>query len=212
MQVFGSLISPFARKVALAAAEKGVDWTLIQVGPGDASPEFVAASPFGKIPAIRDGEFSLCDSSAIVAYLDVKHPEPPLIPAEAQARGRTIWLEEFADTMLAESMRKVLFNRFVGPKFFRIEGDEAEAQAGEAELPALFAYLESVAPATGWLTADEFSLADIAVASVLRSLRYVNCEPDPALYPRIAAWRDRVATRDSWRKIAAIEDAPRQKK
>lgn len=212
MLVYGSLISPFVRKVAVVAAEKGLDWDLKAVGPGDSSAEFVAASPFGKIPAIRDGDFTLCDSSAIAAYVEAKHPEPALIPAQAQARGRTIWLDEFADTILADSMRKILFNRFVGPKFFKIAGNEAEALAGEAELPRLFEYLEGLAPDSGWLASDSFTIADIAVASVLRSLRYVDREPDCAHYPRLAVWRERVHARPAWRQVAAIEDAPRAPK
>jgi glutathione S-transferase len=211
MQVFGGLISPFVRKVCLVAAQKGVPFELVLANPGNAIPEFVAASPFGKIPAIKDGDYSLCDSSAIIAYLEAKHPETSVIPAEAQARGRTVWFDEFADTILASSMQKILFNRFVSPKFMKIEGDEAKALEGEAELPRLFAYLEGAVPIRGWLVGDSMTLADLAVASVLRSLRYVGWEPDPESYPRLGAWYAKVRETRCWQQIAAIEDAPRKK-
>lgn len=212
MQVFGGLISPFVRKVCLVAAQKGVPFQLVLANPGNAIPEFVAASPFGKIPAIQDGDYGLCDSSAIIAYLEAKHPANPVIPAEAEACGRTVWFDEFADTILACSMQKILFNRFVGPKFMKVEGDEAAAREGEAELPRLFAYLEGVVPARGWLVGDSLTLADLSVASVLRSLRYVNWEPDPKSYPRLGAWYAKVRDTAAWQQIAAIEDAPRVKR
>ncbi|MBV1688077.1 glutathione S-transferase family protein [Novosphingobium sp. G106] len=212
MQVFGGLISPFVRKVCLVAAQKEVPFELVLANPGNAMPEFVAASPFGKIPAIKDGDYGLCDSSAIIAYLEAKHSAHPVIPAEAEARGRTVWFDEFADTILARSMQKILFNRFVGPKFMKVEGNEAEAREGEAELPRLFAYLEGVVPARGWLVGETITLADLAVASVLRSLRYVNWEPDAESYPRLGAWYGKVRETSSWQQIAAIEDAPRVKR
>ena len=159
-----------------------------------------------------DLDFSLCDSSAIIAYLEAKHPETSVIPAEAQACGRTVWFDEFADTILAGSMRKILFNRFVGPKFMKVAGDEAKAREGEAELPGLFAYLEGVVPTRGWLVGETMTLADLSVASVLRSLRYVDWEPDAESYPRLGAWYGKVRDMPSWQQIAAIEDAPRVKR
>jgi len=209
MLVYGALLSPFVRKVCVVAHEKGVAYELKLLSPGNADPEFRAASPFGKIPAIRDGDYLLADSSAIVAYLDAKHPEPALLPANPQARGKAVWFDEFADTVVGHSGLKVLFNRLVGPKLLKIGGDEAIAAQGEAELPPLWNYLESVAPADGWLVGD-FGLADIAVASIIKSLSYVKVDPRPDAYPAIAAWLARVHARPSWQAVAAEEAAARR--
>jgi glutathione S-transferase len=100
MILYGSTMSPFVRKVAAYAAEKGIEVDLQPTGFPNASPEFKAASPFGKMPALVDGDYLLADSSAIIHYLEAKYPEPELIPADPQLRGRTIWFDEFADTLL----------------------------------------------------------------------------------------------------------------
>ena len=206
MIIYGALLSPFVRKVAVIAAEKGIETQLTAPRRRDGpNPDFAAISPFGKIPAIRDGDFTLADSTAIAVYLEAKHPAPPLLPAEAEARGRVMWFDEVADTIVAASGLKILFNRLVGPKFFGVPGDEAVAAEGEAELPRIYAYLESVAPAAGWLVGDAFTLADIAIASVLRSLAYVSVEPRPAAYPALCAWYGRVVERPSWRAVATEE-------
>ncbi len=209
MLIYGALISPFVRKVCIAAAEKGVAWELAPTRPASDDPGFRAASPFGKIPAMQDGDFTLSDSSAIVAYLDAKHPAPALLPSDPQARGRAVWFDEFADTVLAPSGLKVLFNRLVGPKIFKIPGDEALAAQGEAELPRLYSYLEGVCPAQGWLAGETFGLADIAVASMLRTMVYVDLFPPPDGHPAIAAWYGRVSERPAWQQVAAQENAPR---
>lgn len=205
MKVFGFPLSPFVRKVHLVAAEKGIAVEAVAANPRDPSPEFAAASPFRKIPALQDGDFRLADSTAIVTYFDALVPEPPMLPGDARAKARAIWFEEMADTIFAAAGGKVVFNRFVAPKVLGIPGDDAAAEQGVKELGPVFAYVESAAPAEGWLAGAGFSIGDIAVASVVRTLAYPGVEPDPAAHPRLAAWYERVRARPSWQAVAAAE-------
>ena len=76
MIVYGSSLSPFVRKVLAFAAEKGIEVESRPVGLGSEDPEFREASPFGKMPALVDGDYCLADSSAIIHYLEALHPEP----------------------------------------------------------------------------------------------------------------------------------------
>lgn len=207
MKVHGFPLSPFVRKVHVLAAEKDVAIEMVLGRPGEPSPEFLAASPFGKIPALVDGDFNLADSTAICTYIDAKHPSPPMLPGDARAKARAVWFEELADTILITAGGKVLFNTFVGPKLLGIPGDEAVAEQGRAELVPIMDYIESQAPQSGWLAGDDFSIGDIAVACTLRSLGYVGLEPDPSSCPRAAAWYDRVRARPSWRLVAEREAA-----
>lgn len=205
MKVYGALLSPFVRKVCLVAEEKGIAYELVMSSPNNPDPEFAAASPFGKIPAIVDGDYRLADSTAIVTYFEARYPQAPLLPADPQARGRAMWFDEFADTILGAAGLKILFNRLVGPKILKIGGDEAIALQGEAELPRILAYLEGAAPEAGWLLGDAFTLADISVASVLRTLAYVGHGSKPETHPRTAAWYARVGERPAWQRIAERE-------
>lgn len=204
MQVYGVPLSPFVRKVHLVAAEKGIEIEMVPANGRQPTPEFLEASPFGKIPALRDGDFTLADSTAIVTYLDAIQPEPPMLPSDPRNRGRAVWFEEFADTIISPPGAKVLFNRFVAPKILGMPGDEAAAAQGAAELPKFYDYLESQVPADGWL-AGEFSIADISIVSVLRTIHYVGVAPAPEQYPLIGAWYHRVAARPAWRQVAELE-------
>ncbi len=204
MKLYGALLSPFVRKVALIAAEKGIAYELVLSSPGNPDPDFAKASPFGKIPAIRDGDYMLADSSAIVHYLEARQPAPAMLPSEPQARGRAVWFDEFADTILAEAGLKIVFNRLVAPRLLKLPYDEEVAKQGEAELPAILAYLESAVPQQGWL-AGNFSLGDVAVASMLRTLTYVGHLPDAATYPRTMAWYARLGERPAWQQVTAQE-------
>ena len=100
MKIYGFPLSPFVRKVVVAACEKGLAFEMIPANPSQPTEEFLKVSPFSKIPALADGDFSLADSTAIVTYFDAKYPEPALLPADPQARGRAVWFEEVADTIL----------------------------------------------------------------------------------------------------------------
>ena len=92
-------------------------YELVLASPGSPDPDFVAASPFGKIPALQGRRLHASpNSSAIVAYLEAKQPAPPLCRPSREARGQAVWFDEFADTVYAASGLKILFNRLVAPE------------------------------------------------------------------------------------------------
>jgi glutathione S-transferase len=207
MIVYGASMSPFVRKVLAFAAEKGIEVEHKPVGLGSDDPGFLAASPFKKIPGFSDGDFAISDSSAIISYLDTIRPEPNLIPTEAKARARTIWYDEFADTIFSACGAKMFFNRVVAPRFLGREGDLAAADKAECEeLPPLLDYLERVLPESGWLVEDRLTLADIAVASPFVNLGHLGLDYR-AGRPRLAAFAERMLARDSFRSWVERETA-----
>jgi glutathione S-transferase len=198
MIVYGSSLSPFVRKVLGFAVEKGIAIENKPVAPGSDDPDFLAASPFRKMPGFRDGDFAISDSSAIIHYLEAKHPEPNLIPADPEARARTIWYDEFGDTILCGCGAKMFFNRIVAPMLGR-ESDLAAADKAEREeLPPILDYCERVIPESGWLVEDRLTLADIAVATGFANLRHLGIHVDAAIHPRLAAFVDRMLGRSSF--------------
>ncbi len=206
MIVYGSSLSPFVRKVLAFGAEKGMELELRPTALGGDDPDFLEASPFGKMPGFRDGDFAICDSSAIVTYLEAVKPEPNLIPTEPKARAQTIWYDEFADTILFDCGRKMFFNRIVAPRFLKREGDAAAADAAERqELPPMLDYLERVMPESGYLIEDRLTLADIAVASPFVNLRHLGVGIGDR--PKLAAYVDRMLSRPSFSNWADRETA-----
>ncbi|HEX9954277.1 MAG TPA: glutathione S-transferase family protein [Allosphingosinicella sp.] len=211
MILYGSSMSPFVRKVLAFAAEKGLELEHKPIGLGAQDPDFLAASPFRKIPALRDGDFAISDSSAIIHYLEAKHPEPAMIPTEPQARARTIWYEEFSDTLLFACGGKMFFNRIVAPRFLGRPGDtEAADKAEREELPPILDYLEVVVPQPGgFLVGDAITLADIAVAGPFANFRLMDVDVS-ATHPRTQAWVNSILARPSYavwveREIAFLQ-------
>jgi glutathione S-transferase len=206
MQLLGSTLSPFVRKTNAFILEKGLTVDVQPAMPGAADPAFRAVSPFGKIPGFKDGDFTISDSTAIITYLEAKHPEPNLIPSSPEGRARAIWWEEFADTILGPCVGKIFFNRIVSPRFLGRPGDEAAAAACQNdELPSYMAYLESVAPASGFLVEDRITLADIAVASPFVNFAHAGAGTDG--YPKLTAYLAGIHARPSFAGMIAGEKA-----
>lgn len=199
MIVYGSSLSPFVRKVLVYGAEKGIELELKPTGLGSDEAEFREASPFGKIPGFRDGNFTLADSTAIVTYLEAIQPEPELVPTEPKARARTIWFDEFADTILFGCGSKMFFNRIVAPRFLGRAGDLDQAETAEREeLPPILDYLERTIPDSGWLVEDRLTLADISVASPFANFRHLGIDVDATHRPKLAAFVDNILSRPSF--------------
>ena len=203
MIIHGARPSPFVRKVIVFAAEKGIAAEVQPAGFGRGGEGFLKGSPFGKIPALEDGDFLLCDSTAIITYMDALKPGEEMIPVEPKARARTIWYEEFGDTIVQAAGSNIFFNRVVA-RFVKMTPDLAAADKAEAEeMPKLYDYLESVLPESGWLIEDRFTLADLAVACPIINVAYASDGLEPARWPRTSAWLAAVKARPS--VAAALE-------
>ncbi len=208
MIVYGSSLSPYVRKVLAFAAEKGIEVESKPIGLGEQDPAFREASPFGKMPGFRDGDFAISDSSAIITYLEAIKPEPALIPAEPRARARTIWYDEFADTLLMGCGGKMFFNRVVAPRFLKREGDLTAADKAEREeLPPFLDYLERVIPESGFLVEDRLTLADLSVASPFANFGHMGVTCDPERHPRLKAYVESILARPSFKSWVDREAA-----
>lgn len=203
MIIHGARPSPFVRKVIVFAAEKGIAAEVQPAGFGRGGEGYLKGSPFGKIPALEDGDFLLCDSTAIITYMDALKPGEEMIPAAPKARARTIWYEEFGDTIVQAAGAKIFFNRVVA-RFVKMEPDLAAADKAEAEdMPKLYDYMESVLPESGWLIEDRFTLADLAVACPIINVAYASKGLEQGGWPKVSAWLAAVKARPS--VAAALE-------
>lgn len=205
MIIYGARPSPFVRKVVIFALEKGLEHELRPGGFGQGGDVFAKASPFGKMPALQDGDFLISDSSAIITYMDAIRPEPNLIPTEAKARARTIWYEEFGDTLLQPAVMPIFFNRMVAP-LMGLPQDLAAADQAEAEkLPSILDYLENMVPDSGFLVDGRFTLADIAVVCPLINLGYCSSVLTEGRWPKVERWIAQLRTRPSIAAALAAE-------
>jgi glutathione S-transferase len=198
--------SPFVRKTRVALAEKGIEYELVPVMPMGQTAEYKAISPLGKIPCYQEGDFTLPDSSCIIAYLERKQPDPALYPADPKQFGRALWYEEYADTKLVEMLGVVFFNRIVA-KMIGQQPDEAAIAAALEAVPPVFDYLEGELADREVLAGSHFSVADIAVSSPFVNFAHAGEAPDPGRWPRLTAYLERNHGRPSFKAVIEEEKA-----
>ena len=102
VQIVGSFLSPYVRKVLFALEHKGIAYQVDPIVPFLGSDEFTALSPLRRVPVLTDDRVTLCDSTVICEYLEDRWPERPLLPTDAAARAHSRWLEEYADTRMGD--------------------------------------------------------------------------------------------------------------
>lgn len=192
--------SPFAWRVHLALEEKGLayDACLLSFDKGELrSPEHLARSPHGKVPALRDGALTIYESSAIVEYLEERYPTPALLPADPAARAH-VRIEELEATLyFGDAFREVARQRFFTPPAQRDEAALAEATRGvRAQLERL--EVRVVTRGTSWVVGDTLSRADLTWLPFVELAARAGVEPDAVDMPWLLAWRERLRARPSY--------------
>jgi glutathione S-transferase len=205
--VHGASVSPFVRKVRVALKEKGVSYEQKEVIPFGDQPELLAMNPMQKIPVYQDGNFKLPDSSVILQYLDRTHPTPALYPSDTQQYAWSLFLEEYADTRLVETVVPFFVERWL--KKHLLGGQPADeerlAEISKNKLPATFDWLQSQVTKHEWAAGNSFGAADIAIAAPFVNFSYAGEKVDPTRWPKLAAYVERVWARPSFKDILDSE-------
>jgi glutathione S-transferase len=139
-------------------------------------PEYLKINPIGKVPAIGDGNFQLWESGAILLYLADKYSKTQLSPEERAVLSQ--W---------------VLFaNATLGPGIF-IEANR------EREMSRLLTPLNDVFDQQPFLLGNEFSVADVAVGSILSYIP-IMLKLDLSSYPAVLDYIKRMSERPAFQK------------
>jgi len=156
LQLYSFELCPFAHRVRLALAEKGVAAEPIEIDLKNKPASFVRISPYGRVPLLLHGEAKLWESAVINEYLDEVFPDPPLMPASLADRALArVWVK-FADERLYSATHRFIFTR-----------EEARRKlAAEMFDTVWFLENELMAKRPGggpYVFGDRFTLTDIAL-------------------------------------------------
>jgi glutathione S-transferase len=193
--------SPYSWRVQLVLEEKRLPYepVLLSFQKGEhRTPEHLARSPHGKVPALADDGVVLYESSAIVEYLEERYPEPALLPASAAERAAVRIEELEAVLYLGEAFRGVARQAFFTPAEQRDATALAEARS---QVLGLLEDLERRASRRGgsWiLDGARPSRADLAWLPFVEIAARGGVQLDPARLPWLHDWRQRMRERPSY--------------
>lgn len=196
LTLFGYRYSVYTRTVRLVLHEKRLRATLVEVDPfAPPLPEgYSDLHPFGLVPVLRHGPFTLHETAVIARYLDEALPGPPLQPEDARDRARMAQAVAICDAYAYWPLvRQVYVHRVFRPA----EGtapDPVALASGLAAAPRVLAALDRIA-AEGRVLSGTVTLADLHLAPMLAA--FVQAPEGAEMlsrHPALAAW---------WRWMAA---------
>ena len=158
----GFPVSNYYNKVKLALLEKGIPFDEEMVALPIASEAFLAASPLGKVPFLRTPEGNLCESQAIMEYIEATHPAPALLPADAFAAAKVRELITFIELHLELVARELYGQAFFGGMVS--DGLKARVRKQlEKNIPAF----KALAKFSPFVAGEQFTQADCAAFASL---------------------------------------------
>jgi glutathione S-transferase len=185
-----------------------VRWALEEIGrPYDSEllsaraprPEdYVARQPFDQVPAFRDGGLDVFETGAILLYLG-EHDER-LLPAAGQPRWTAIsWLFSALNSVEPVSQRIISYDVFYKDQPWAPDAREAILGLCKQKLKRV----DDALAGKDWL-AGQFSVADIAMVTVLNILRHTDLVAE---YPALAAYKARGEARPAYQRALEAQFA-----
>ena len=155
--LYGMTLSNYYNKVKMVLLEKGMPFEEEFVRTGSKEEAVLSCSPLAKVPFIRTAQGSLCESQAIVDYLETLQPEPRLLPADPWAAAKVRELTTFVDLHLELAARELY-----GKAFFGGDISEANAERVRKLLIKNIAAFKRLAKFSPYVAGDSFTQADCA--------------------------------------------------
>jgi glutathione S-transferase len=200
LEIIGVPQSNYVWAVRMVCAEKGVPYDFNPARPHSA--EVDAIHPFGKVPVMRHGDVTLCESKAIATYIDRVFDGPKVIPEDPRAAAK---VEQWVSLGNVEIDKVMIRQYVVGYAFPKEPGkpDMGAIKAAAEKMTPQVEVLDRAVAGTGYLAGDAFTLADI---NILPMLFYVNrFEEGKALLgaaKSLSAYMERHFARPSFRASA----------
>ena len=195
LKLISATPSPYARKVRIALAEKGLPFELLTEVPWDDTTSTPKHNPLEKLPVLLlpDGG-SVYESSYILQYLELKHPQPPLLPDDIDGKLAARKLEVLCDGV-CDAVVLTLFEkmRAGGGSPEWLARQRRKVEGGVKEMARLVG-------SRTWAVGDSFSLGDVAVGTAVGylSVRFQEM-PWRTLYHDLTLLSDRLEERSSFR-------------
>lgn len=197
LTILGRANSINVRKVLWLCDEVGLDYAREDWGQGFRDlndPEYLALNPNGLVPVIRDGDFVLWESDAIVRYLAQKQGRDDLYPAGLQERAIVEQWMNWYGTNFSQSFRYA-FHALIrkNPAFADQGRIESSLRACAGRVAILDAHLEGSGP---YVAGAGFTLADILMGAGVN--RWMHMPADKPPCPAVAAYYERLSERPAY--------------
>ncbi|CAO2162487.1 unnamed protein product [Urochloa humidicola] len=209
VRVFGHPMSTNVARVLVCLEEVGAEYELVTVDflTGEHNvPDHVARNPFGKIPALQDGDLVLFESRAIAKYIlrKYKSSEVDLLrESDIEAAAMVdVWTEVEAQQYYP-ALSPVVFECIIFPIMRGTATDQKVVDESLEKLKNVLEVYEAHLSKHKYLAGDSFTFADL---NHFPFTFYFMATPYASVfdaYPRVKAWWQSLISRPSIKKVTA---------
>lgn len=194
-----------AKRVLVCLIEKEVEFETVPIDiikGQNKDPEFLKLQPFGVVPVIQDGDYTLFESRAIMRYYAEKYKSQgtDLLGKTIEERGVVEqWLEVEAQSYhpaINNLVTEILLGRKRG-----IPPDAKVIEESEKKLAKVLDIYEERLSKSKYLAGDFFSLADLSHLSFTKYLADMGKMYLIEERKHVKAWWDDISNRPSWKKV-----------
>ncbi len=194
LTLYDNPFSPFARKVRMVLAFKGVQYDSIDALALKEHGRLARVNARSEVPVLVDGSLTVTDSADIVAYLDDRFPDPAIFPAGAEPRAEARRWQRVADTVIDAIIHDISI--WTWPTHRRSDQPpQGLLEAGREELHKILATLEASIDAEGFVC-GRLSIADFSLFPHVSSLKVLGIVLEASTYPKLLAWNRRMRLHD----------------
>ncbi|HSV04729.1 MAG TPA: glutathione S-transferase family protein [Phenylobacterium sp.] len=198
-------LDPASRQVRLALGEKRLPFGEVQVRYWERPKAFAELNPSGMTPVLVEGageaRLVLCESRAILDWLEEAHPEPALLGREAAERAEARRLIQWFDRKFEYEAGGFLLHEKMEKRLLGLGAPElANLRRGREGLRSHLGYAESLLQGREWLAGRRLSLADFAAAAHLSVVDYFGDVPW-ADFPAAKTWYMKLKSRPAFRPL-----------
>ncbi|KAI5612914.1 glutathione S-transferase theta 1b [Silurus asotus] len=196
LEIYLDLFSQPCRSVYIFAKKNNIqfEYKKLSLMSGEHyNEEFGKINPMRKVPAIRDGDFCLGESVAIMQYLVEKYGTPDhWYPADVQKRARVNEYLSWQHSAMRPHGSKVFWLRLMIPKVLGVEVPKDKMDAALEDLNnSLKLVEERFLEDRPFIAGEQISLADLV--AIVEIMQPVGSGLDVFKgRPKLSAWRDRV--------------------
>lgn len=188
MQLFDNAFSPFARKIRMALDHKGLAAEMVDGLRKDRRDALAAVNGRVEVPTLVDGDVTVINSADIIAYLDHRYPQRPLLPADPATRVRARAWERCSDTVVDAIFVDVSYWVWARRPDKMPDG---MIEAARADMKRVYDALERDL-ADHAFVCGELSVADLALFPQLSAGKAMGLPFSPEQHPRVKAWLKRM--------------------
>ena len=210
IEVYWGSGSPFAWRVLLALEHKRLPYVshLLQFSKQEhKSPHMLALNPRGRVPVLKDGDYVCFESLAILYYLDLKYPQPPIFGHTPEEAGTIMRVICEYQAYIEPHVTRVAQAVFSGAA--DLADDELataiHAVASEART------IERRLSTSEWIVGDAYSAVDMVIFPGIQLLRRAlekpvarelssRFMPVEVNYPALGRWLARVAAQPGYER------------